>query len=70
MQSVEIDFTGSTGDLDIEVYQFDGTLVGGSYGTGNVEIVNTSSTDANSLVLKIFGFHGATNTYTVWTHCA
>jgi len=68
LQSIEVDLKNS-GDLDIEVYQFDGTLVGGSYGTGSVEIVNTAAMDSNSLVLKIYGFAGATNTYTVWTHC-
>lgn len=69
MQSVEIDFDGPSGDLDMEVYQFDGTLVGGSYGVGSSETVATTSLTSNSLVLKVYGYHGARNTYTVYTHC-
>jgi hypothetical protein len=69
LKSVEIDFNGPAGDLDMQVYQFDGTLVGGSYNTGSVEIVDTTALTSNSLVLKVYGYHGAQNTYSVYTHC-
>ena len=69
MQNIEVDFQHSSGDLDIEVYQLDGTFVGGSYGVGNSEIVYTSSANANGLVLKVYGYLYATNTYSVWAHC-
>jgi hypothetical protein len=70
LQHAQIDFTGSSGDLDMQVYQLDGTLVGGSYGVGNTEYVDTSAMTSNGLVLKVYGYHGAKNTYTISVLCS
>jgi len=65
-----INFTGASGDLDMQVYKLDGTFLGGSYGTGNDEIVNTSSAARNALMMKVYGYNGATNTYTIIFDCS
>jgi hypothetical protein len=57
-------------DLDIEVrkpnYQ---SVVGTSAGTGLTETVYTGAANMNSLVLKVFGYNGATNTYSITVTC-
>jgi hypothetical protein len=57
-------------DLDIEVrkpnYQY---VVGTSTGTGLTETVNTGAANMNSLVLKVYGYNGASNTYSILVTC-
>ena len=59
-----------SGDLDIEVRKPNwSTVVGTSTGTGVTETVNTTSANMNSLVLKVYGYNGAMNTYSILVTC-
>jgi len=69
LQKIIVELNSAAGDLDIAVYRLDGTFIGSSAGTGRTETVITSSTTANALVLKVYGFSGATGVYTVRTIC-
>jgi len=67
---VWISFTGSQGDLDMQVWKPNGTFYGGSYGTGDQEIVNTSALNRSDVVMNVYGWAGATNSYTVLINCS
>lgn len=70
LQKIIVDLNSAAGDLDIAVYRLDGTLIGSSTSsTSRTETVITSSTTANALVLKVYGFGAATGKYTVRTVC-
>ena len=59
---VRIDFTHSQGDLDIEVYQSDGTtLVGFSNGVSNREEVSLNGQSAGIYYVKVYGYQGVSN---------
>ncbi len=73
IKQIQITMVGSgsgSKDLDIEVrkpnYQ---SVVGTSTGTGLTETVNTTAANMNSLVLKVYGYKGATNTYSILVTC-
>lgn len=59
----------SAGDLDIKVYRLDGTLVGTSQGTTDMEFVDALPQQEDTIVLKVYGYAGATNSYTYWVGC-
>ena len=61
-------FNGA-GDLDIDVLRPNDPLIGASHGAGQTESVNTSAANLNTVVLRVFGFQGATNTYQVNVSC-
>ncbi len=69
IRQVKIHFTNASGDLDMEVYRPDGTLVGGSYSTADEEVVTIASPNRNALVLKTYGYNNATNTYSIDLYC-
>ena len=68
---VSISFTHSLGDLDMAVYTTNGKQVlGTSTGTTDTETVSVSSVGDNAVVVKVYGYAGATNpSYSIITHC-
>jgi len=67
---IQIWFTASAGDLDIQVYRPNQAFVGSSTGVTGTETVDTSTANANALVLKVYGYAGATNTYGIDIYCS
>ncbi|HEY9647931.1 MAG TPA: clostripain-related cysteine peptidase [Chroococcidiopsis sp.] len=59
--SAQIAFNGELGDIDLQLYDADGALINGSYGTGNSEFVSLDGLIAGQYFLRIYGFAGATN---------
>ncbi len=64
-----ISFTHANGDLDIRVYRPDGLLLGTSAGVGNEEIVDVAAANEDAVVMKVYGFNGAKNTYGIQLFC-
>ncbi|MFO0806899.1 MAG: pre-peptidase C-terminal domain-containing protein [Gemmataceae bacterium] len=62
----QINFTHANGDLDMTVYRADGTtVVGSSTGTSNSESVSLNGQPAGTYYVKVYGFNGATNSYSM-----
>ena len=60
MSQAQIDFTNSKGDLDVTAYDINGRVLGSSSGTTNTEVVNVQSFGLNVVILKVYGYNGAT----------
>jgi hypothetical protein len=57
-------FTTVDGDLDLELLRAsDGTRISISQGTDNDEQIDFAAPDASTIVLRVFGFNGASNSY-------
>jgi hypothetical protein len=69
MTKVDIQFTHSKGDLDLEVYTVDGTQVAKSEGVTDAEEVWTNGMNIGSVVLRVYGYRGATNGYYIGVAC-
>lgn len=67
--SIVISFTHSLGDIDIVSYKLDGDTLKTSAGVGNSETVNLSTYNLNAVVLKVYGYNGAQNSYNVTLNC-
>jgi hypothetical protein len=61
VKKIELSFTHAQGDIDMCVYTLAGTLIGCSTGTTNNEIVDLSGVNWKTVVLKVYGYAGATN---------
>lgn len=59
---VQITFTHSFGDLDLELLNGSGAVVGSSLGTGNAESVSLSGRPEGWYYARVFGKNGAINT--------
>jgi hypothetical protein len=69
MSQVQIDFTHSKGDLDITAYDINGRSLGSSTGTTNTEVVNVQPFGLDVVVLKVYGYNGATGLYSPLAYC-
>jgi hypothetical protein len=69
IKSIDIGFTHAAGDLDMFVYDPMGTVLGSSQGVSNTESVTVSALNLNAVVLKVYGYAGATNSYSVTLRC-
>ncbi|PSF34929.1 hypothetical protein C7H19_18145 [Aphanothece hegewaldii CCALA 016] len=59
---IGINFNHGQGDLDIQLYQADGTtLLGSSSGVTGTEEISLNTLVAGNYYLKVFGYSGATN---------
>jgi hypothetical protein len=56
-------------DLDLQVFTPNGTYVGGSYSSTINESVDVSAQQLNALVVKVYGYNGATDSYYVELSC-
>jgi hypothetical protein len=56
-------------DLDIQIYDMNGTFLGSSTGTGALENFPTTAFGKQALIMKVYGFAGATGTYDVMAWC-
>ena len=61
--SVQLDFDDAHGDLDLELQDTTGAVLASSRGTGNREQLEHLSNNGARVVLRVFGFSGATATY-------
>ncbi|MFT3883703.1 MAG: proprotein convertase P-domain-containing protein [Gemmatales bacterium] len=59
--SVQIDFTNTSGNLSLYLYNSSGTLLGSSTGTTNQEKISLSGLAAGSYYIKVTGVSGSTN---------
>ncbi|MFM6472644.1 MAG: PPC domain-containing protein, partial [Dolichospermum sp.] len=64
---VKINFPGSSGDIDLRLYQADGTYITGSIGTGDEELISLEELAAGDYFVQVYGYDGATNTYSLQT---
>ncbi len=60
---VAIQFTHAAGDLDLELYGSDGTLLRRSTGTSNREEISLAGLQSGNYFVRAFGYRGATGTY-------
>lgn len=58
---VQINFANIRGDLDMELYNSSGTLLGTSDGTTNLEKVSLYGLKAGTYYARVFGYNGALN---------
>lgn len=65
-----ISLGSTTGDLDMEVYGYEGTKLGGSYGTGKFEAVDPTAAQRSVVVMKVYGYNGATGKYQPGLSCS
>ncbi|MCW9681315.1 PPC domain-containing protein, partial [Dolichospermum planctonicum UHCC 0167] len=64
---VKINFLNSSGDIDLKLYQADGTYITGSVGTGDEELISLEELAAGDYFVQVYGHDGATNTYSLQT---
>jgi hypothetical protein len=69
IKEIRVGFTHASGDIDIDVLDPTGKLLGQSHGITNLELVDLSALAKNAAVLKVYGFNGATNFYSVTVVC-
>jgi hypothetical protein len=62
------DFTHANGDIDIQYYSTSGAYLGSSTGVTDSEWLGLG-TQYNSVVMKVYGYGGATNSYTPTISC-
>ncbi len=58
-------FSSSLGDLDLQVLDARGTIVGSSAGVTDMESVTYCARDATALYTRVFGYAGAQNPYSL-----
>lgn len=63
--SVTVRFTHSAGDLDVELLSSSGQRVSSSESTSDVETVSGSNLVAGYYYVRVFGYDGASNSYTI-----
>jgi len=64
--TVSVDFTSSSGDLDLELSDGGGTIVDTSAGISNTEEVEyCNASSATTLYARVFGYGGDENTYSL-----
>ena len=69
MSQAQIDFTNSTGDLDVTAYDINGRILGSSTGVTNTEVVNVQPFGLDVVILKVYGYNGATGAYSPLAYC-
>jgi hypothetical protein len=69
VNSVNVGFTHSSGDIDLKAFRLDGTLLGISQGVSNGESIDVSASNEDTIVMEVYGFNGATNTYSLSINC-
>ena len=68
--SIKLWIAPGGGDLDLGVYKFSQALIGTSAGVGSTELVNTSAANLGAVVVKVYGFSGATGSYGLTVSCS
>jgi hypothetical protein len=69
IKDIRVGFTHASGDIDIDVLDPTGVILGQSHGVTNLEVVDISALNKSGAVLKVYGFNGATNSYSVTIVC-
>jgi hypothetical protein len=64
-----INLVGANGDLDVQFYTPNGTYLGSAAGTGDSETYTFSGFNYSTLVIRVYGYNGATNSYTPVLGC-
>ncbi len=64
-----IQFTNSSGDLNIWVYDLSGHMLAISAGVSNTESVDLSPINQQAAVMQVVGWHGAQNPYNIQINC-
>ena len=65
---VRILFANSSGDLDLELYDSSQNLLGKSNGSSNVENISLYGKPAGTYYVKVGGYNGTMNNYTLSVH--
>jgi Leishmanolysin/Bacterial pre-peptidase C-terminal domain len=68
---VQVQFANNLGDVDLEVYNAAGQLVGRSESTGNSERISLQNLGAGTYYVHVYGYRGVTNpNYTLTVNAA
>jgi hypothetical protein len=67
---VDIALDAGAGDLDIHVYDLAGNLLGSSGGVTSYETVYLSAFTKQAVMIKVYGYAGATGSYQPAVYCA
>ena len=59
--SVQAQFTSAAGDVDLQLFDASGTLVGGSYGSGDVEQIDLTATAGQAFRLHAYAYGDEAN---------
>ena len=63
--TVNVTFTHSAGDLDVELLSSAGARLHASEGTTGTETVTKSGLTAGYYYVRVFGYDGASNSYSI-----
>lgn len=63
--TVALAFTSSAGDIDLQLLDGTGTILGSSAGTSDMESVSYCARSASPLYARVLGYAGAENAYTM-----
>jgi hypothetical protein len=69
VKHVGITIDNASVDLDIRVYDMNGTYLGGSFGTGTTEIVTVKPFGKQSVVMQVYGYNNAYGSYSADVYC-
>lgn len=69
VRNVAITIDSASVDLDIRVYDMNGSYLGGSYGTGTTELVQVLSYGKQAVVMQVYGYNNAYGAYSADVYC-
>jgi hypothetical protein len=69
VKHVGITLENASADLDIRVYDMNGTYLGGSFGTGSTELVTVQSYGKQAVIMQVYGYNNAYGSYSADVYC-
>ena len=69
VKHVGITIDNASVDLDIRVYDMNGSYLGGSFGTGLTEIVTVKPFGKQAVVMQVYGYNNAYGSYSADVYC-
>jgi len=69
VRNVGITIDSSSVDLDIRVYDMNGTYLGGSYGVGTSELVTVLPYGKQAVVMEVYGYNNSYGGYSADVYC-
>ena len=70
MKWISIDFTHATGDIDMAVYDLAGNWLGSGTGVTDTERVELGAFGKQAVALRVYGYNGSQNPYSISVFCS